>query len=252
MGRDRTGGGDRQASVNLGQEKGYSGSRYNAIDIMGARGGSMIHGYPTRIIVSLGLLLVGLGMLKDQAGAADPPTTPMLRLETGMYTAVIKRIGVDAAQRYLAPAQMTRPCGCGSWLAGACYAPCGPPSGQAMRARLTPWPCRPTAAPSPRRVHGRLGCGLFLYLFDRASGRLRQGLTGLSGTIHHLAYSRDGAFLVATLGRTGGMRDKPPGREILFDPGMDAWSNTGTDCVTAPGMILHARPERPTRRSVAL
>src|SRR5262249_14188285 len=72
-----------------------------ATDIMGARGGSMIYRYPTGIIVSLGLLLVGLGMLRDQAGAADPPTTPMLRLETGMHLAVINRIGVDAAQRYL-------------------------------------------------------------------------------------------------------------------------------------------------------
>ena len=48
------------------------------------------------------------------------------------------------------------------------------------------------------------------------------------------------------------LRDKLSGREILFDPGRDAWSNTETDSVTAPGMIPHARPERLTRRSVAL
>ena len=95
MDRDRTGGGDRQASMNLGQKKGYAGSRYNATDVVGARGGSMIRRYPTRIIVSLGLLLVGLGMFRDQAGAADPPTTPMLRLETGMHTERFEQIGVD-------------------------------------------------------------------------------------------------------------------------------------------------------------
>jgi hypothetical protein len=48
------------------------------------------------------------------------------------------------------------------------------------------------------------------------------------------------------------MRDKLSGMEILIDPGIDAWSNTATERVTAPGMILHPRPERPTRQSVAL
>ena len=45
-----------------------------------------------------------------------------------------------------------------------------------------------------------------IYLFDRESGRLLRRLTGLPETIFHLAYSRDGAFLVATLGGTNGMR----------------------------------------------
>lgn len=33
--------------------------------------------------------------------AAEPPTNPILRIETGMHTAQIKRISVDAAERFL-------------------------------------------------------------------------------------------------------------------------------------------------------
>jgi len=45
-----------------------------------------------------------------------------------------------------------------------------------------------------------------IYLFDQESGRLLRRLTDLPDVIHHLAYSRNGAFLVATLGGTNGMR----------------------------------------------
>src|SRR5262245_18811049 len=44
------------------------------------------------------------------------------------------------------------------------------------------------------------------HLFDRESGWLLRRLTGLPEVIFHLAYSRDGAFLVATLGGANGMR----------------------------------------------
>jgi hypothetical protein len=33
--------------------------------------------------------------------AAEPPADPILRIESGMHSAVISRIGTDAASRYL-------------------------------------------------------------------------------------------------------------------------------------------------------
>jgi len=33
--------------------------------------------------------------------ASEPPREPILRIETGMHSAVIKRIGIDAENRYL-------------------------------------------------------------------------------------------------------------------------------------------------------
>lgn len=47
---------------------------------------------------------------------------------------------------------------------------------------------------------------LSIYLFDRESGQLLRRLTGLPNSILHLAYSRDGMFLVATLHGANGMR----------------------------------------------
>ncbi|MCK5523340.1 MAG: hypothetical protein KAI83_09425 [Thiomargarita sp.] len=39
------------------------------------------------------------------AHANEPTTEPILRIETGMHTAQIKRIGVDAAERFLSRSQ---------------------------------------------------------------------------------------------------------------------------------------------------
>ena len=41
-----------------------------------------------------------LSVLAGQVDAADPTSVPLLRLETGMHTAMIKRIATDAAGRY--------------------------------------------------------------------------------------------------------------------------------------------------------
>jgi len=52
--------------------------------------------------ISIALLwLVGL---MSAVHAAEPPDTPFLRIETGMHTAMIQRIDVDAAERYLVTA----------------------------------------------------------------------------------------------------------------------------------------------------
>ena len=46
--------------------------------------------------------LVVLALLACPAHAAEPPTTPILRLETGLHTAPIIRIATDAQGRRLA------------------------------------------------------------------------------------------------------------------------------------------------------
>ena len=65
----------------------------------------MKHRYLRGITVGLCLLLVGFSLYRSEARGKprvkEPPTTPVLRLETGMHTAAILSIGMDAAQRYL-------------------------------------------------------------------------------------------------------------------------------------------------------
>lgn len=150
------------------------------------------------------LLTLALGL----AWGADPPSAPMLRLETGMHTAPIRRIGLDAANRFLvtgsddktvrvwelATGRLLRtlrlPIGPGN--EGKVYAVALSPDGRTVAvAGWTGWDWDGTHSIS---------------LFERDSGRLRRRLTGLPNVIHHLAYSRDGAFLVATLFGANGMR----------------------------------------------
>ncbi len=52
------------------------------------------------MIVGLGVL-PAIGGISTVVGAGEPPKDPILRLETGMHTATIRQIGVDAANRYL-------------------------------------------------------------------------------------------------------------------------------------------------------
>src|SRR5215470_10952305 len=154
----------------------------------------MIHRYPTGIIVSLGLLLVGLGMFRGQAGAAEPPTTPMLRLETGMHTASIRRIGVDAAQRYLVTGSHDKTVRVWELASGRLLHTLRPPLGAGDEGKSSAVALSPDG-----NIIAAAGWTGFdwdkansIYLFDRASGRLRQRLTGLPNVIRHLAYSRDG------------------------------------------------------------
>ena len=45
-----------------------------------------------------------------------------------------------------------------------------------------------------------------IYLFDRVSGALKQRLSGLPDVVNHLAYSKDGRYLAATLYGKNGIR----------------------------------------------
>ena len=52
-------------------------------------------------------LVVGM-VFSGIAGAAEPPKEPILKIETGMHTAQIGRIGVDDANRYLVTASLDK------------------------------------------------------------------------------------------------------------------------------------------------
>lgn len=151
--------------------------------------------------------------LSSPVWAGEPPTTPILRIDAGMHTALIRKIGVDQAGRYVVTGsddKTTR-----VWqrstgqLLGILRHPIGTDAdeGKVFAVDMSPdgrWVA----------VAGWTGYAwdnqYSIYLFERASGRLLRRMSGLDNVIFDLAFSPDGKILAAVLGGSNGLR--------LFDP----------------------------------
>ena len=70
------------------------------------------------------------------AAAGTPPAEPILRIETGMHTALIKRIAVDALGRYLATASDDKTCRVWDIKTGEQLRVLRPPIGHEYEGRL--------------------------------------------------------------------------------------------------------------------
>ncbi|MCP4657091.1 MAG: hypothetical protein GY856_16910, partial [bacterium] len=151
------------------------------------------------------LVAVGYFVLRN-----PPPRLPpgaVLRIETGMHTAMIRRIGVDAGERFLVTGSLDKtvrvwdlddggPLGIlrppiGEGNEGKIYAVALSPDGETVAAGG--WT---TGTSEPES----------LYLFDRASGRLVRRIAGLPEVVNPLAFSPNGRRLAAALGGANGIR----------------------------------------------
>ena len=125
-----------------------------------------------------------------------------------MHTATIRRIGMDAAQRYLVTGSHDKTVRVWDLASGRLLRTLRPPVGPGAEGKIYAVALSPDG--STVAAAGSTGWDwdgtASIYLFDRASGRLRQRLPGLPNVIIHLVYSRDGAFLAATLVGTHGLR----------------------------------------------
>jgi WD40 repeat protein len=136
-----------------------------------------------------------------------PPTEPILRIETEMHTAVIRRIGLDRDNRYLVTASDDKTARVWELASGRLLRVLRPPLGEGYEGKLN------AAAMSPDgrtvAVSGWTKAETEshnIYLFDRKSGRLLRRITGLPNVILHLTYSPDGNRLAATLYGQNGLR----------------------------------------------
>jgi hypothetical protein len=156
--------------------------------------------------------IVAMAALMGAARAEDlPDQRPMLRIEPGMHTAPIRRIGVDAACTLMVTGSDDKTArlwalpevGRGSpELLRTLRVPIGEgDDGKVYAVALSPdgkW----VAAGGWNRSGG----DHWVYIFEAATGRHVMRLGRLGNVIHHLAFSPDGSRLAATLHGGEGMR----------------------------------------------
>jgi WD40 repeat protein len=147
-------------------------------------------------------------LMPARAQTAEPSREPVLRIETGMHTATINRIGVDAANRYLVTASHDKTLRVWELPAGRLLRIIRPPIGTGDEGMLYAVAISPdgttiaaggSAGYEWEQTHS-------IYLFDRESGRLIRRLGGLPDVISHIAYSPGGRYLAATLFGKNGVR----------------------------------------------
>ena len=143
------------------------------------------------------------------SAAADIDNKPMLRLNTQMHTAPIRRMSIDAQQRFLVTGSHDKTARVWDLQTGNLLQVLRPPIGEGNEGKIFAMAISPdgeTIAISGWTKAGYTGMGNHnIYLFKR-NGELINKISGLPNVILHLIYSPDGQFLVACLWGENGIR----------------------------------------------
>ena len=139
-------------------------------------------------------------------GSPELPTEPILRIETGNHGALIRRIDTDAENRFAVTASDDKTMRAWSLPEGRLMRVLRLPIDQGNIGRAFAVAISPDGTTVATGGWTGTAGHYNIFLFDRASGELKQRLRDLPNPIHHLAYSPDGRRLVASLGGSNGIR----------------------------------------------
>ncbi len=152
------------------------------------------------------MLMIAVG----PSHGAEPPTDPVLRIDPGMHTAMIGRIASDAAGTLLATASNDKTLRIWDPASGqlrrTLRVPAAPgKEGMLYAAAVSPDGRTAAAGGWTGYAWEKTNC---IYLFDlsNSGGGITHRITGLPQVILHLAFSKDGRYLAATLAAGGGLR----------------------------------------------
>src|SRR5262245_13158332 len=166
------------------------------------------------LALSVAVIEPGIG---EQLGTPELPTEPILRIEAGQHNASILSIDTDAANKFAVTASNDKSVRVWSLPDGRLLRVLRLPIdyaeiGKAYAVAITP-------DGSTVAVGGWTGSHPHhnIFLFDRASGILKQRLSDLPSVMNHLTYSADGRRLAASLGGENGIRvfDASDGYRLL-------------------------------------
>jgi WD40 repeat protein len=160
------------------------------------------------LTVAFAVLLGTAVCVPARARGAEPPPEPVLRIEPEMHGAPIRRLAIDAAGRYVASGSWDKTVRVWELNTGRLLRILRPPLGAGNEGRIEAVAMSPDGATIA--AAGRTGAewdkAISIYLFDRATGQIKRRISGLPGVVHHLAWSRDGGLLAASLGFRNGIR----------------------------------------------
>ncbi len=153
------------------------------------------------------LLTASVSLYAALSTAAEPATSPLLRLDPGEHTATINRIATDKDGRWLVTASIDKTARVWNLVTGQISVTLRVPQGPGNEGKLYAVALSPdgtTVAVGGWTGHDWDGSHS-IYLFDRISGRLLRRLDGLPKAVLDLAFSPDGRRLAAALA-SGGIR----------------------------------------------
>jgi len=153
--------------------------------------------------------------------AGEPPGQPLLRLETGMHTAQIRRIATDAQGRWAVTISYDKTARIWDVGTGEALGVLRPPISEGAEGQLQAVAVSPDG--SRVAVAGYTGWSwdkkISIYIFDRQTLTLVRRIDQLPEVVLHMAFSPNGAWLAVGLaeGRGFGILDVSTGTLIDVD-----------------------------------
>ena len=178
------------------------------------------------VVLFVVFLLLPLGSV---SGVGFFPTQPMLRLDGGMHTALVGRIGVDAGNRFAASVSLDKTLRLWSLPDGRLRRTFRVPLGEGDEGRLF----AVAVSPDGHEVAATGWTGrswdthYSIHLFNVADGQIKRRIVGLPEPVRHLAYSKGGRVLAAVMANKGGLRvfRAQDGSSVARDPDYAASGN---------------------------
>jgi len=147
--------------------------------------------------IRIALVTLAASMLWSQYAAAQLYERPVLVVDPGVHTAVAKTAAADAAGRFIVTGSYDKTVRLWSAADGSLLQTIRVPAGPGRRGQIFAVAMSPDGELISAGGFGE-GHGIFpLYLFERATGKMKKRIPGLPETVHGLAFSADGRYLAA-------------------------------------------------------